>query len=76
MDDGYFRRHVCEALFICYLVQAVVVGRAQLTDRHVTINWMAMAVLIALAVAYGSFRFRHGGNLIKVYELPSSTVHH
>lgn len=76
IDDGIFRRHLCEALFICYLIQAVVVLRAQLTDRHVMINWVAIIVLLTLSIAYGSFRFRKGGNLIKVYELPSSNVHH
>ena len=76
IDDGLFRRHVCEALFVCYLFQALVVLRAQLTDRHVTINWIAILILSTLSFAYGSFRFRKGGNLIKVYELPSSNVHH
>lgn len=73
VDDGLFRRHVCEALFVCYLLQALAVLRAQLTDRHVLINWMAILVLGALSFAYGAFRFRKGGNLIKVYELPSSS---
>lgn len=73
MDDGIFRRRVCEALFFCYVLQAMAVLRAQLTDpSRSSINWIAILVLGALAGAYGTFRFRKGGNLIKVYELPSS----
>ena len=72
VDDGRFRKHICEALFFCYLLQIISVLRAQFTDRHSMINWLAMIVLGTLAAAYGSFRFRRGGNLIKVYELPTS----
>jgi len=67
-----FRRHVCEALFVCYVLQSLAVLRAQFTDRHTYVNWIAMVVLLALSASYGSFRFGKGGNLIKVYELPSS----
>ena len=73
VDDGMFRRHVCEALFACYVLQGTAVLRAQLTDpSRSSINWIAILVLGVLGGAYGSFRFRKGGNLIKVYELPSS----
>lgn len=73
VDDAIFRRHVCEALFFCYVLQTLAVLRAQLTDpTRSSINWIAILVLGALAGAYGSFRFRKGGNFIKVYELPSS----
>ena len=75
VDDGLFRRHVCEALLVCYVLQALVVLRAQLTeDRYLFINWIAIAVLIVLAGFYASFRFRKGGNLIKIYELPTSAT--
>jgi hypothetical protein len=74
VDDGLFRRHVCEALLVCYVLQAVTVLRAQFTDRQVWINWVAIAILLALATCYGSFRFGEGGNLIKVYELPSQNA--
>jgi hypothetical protein len=76
VDDGRFRRSVCEALCFCYVLQALAVMRAQLTDRHTLLNWVAISVLTLLSGAYGSFRFRRGGNLIKVYELPSSTNLH
>lgn len=73
VDDGAFRRRVCEALFYCYVIQTLAVLRAQLTDSsRSNINWIAMLVLGGLAGCYGSFRYRKGGNLIKVYELPTS----
>lgn len=71
VDDGMFRRHVCEALFVCYMLQALAVIRAQFTDRHVLINWVAIILLIGMSFLYGSFRFGKGGNLIKIYELPT-----
>ncbi|KAG7374106.1 hypothetical protein IV203_013201 [Nitzschia inconspicua] len=71
VDDGRFRKHVCEALFVCYVLQTLAVIRAQFTDRYSTINWIAIILLSILAAAYGSFRFRKGGNLIKIYELPT-----
>jgi uncharacterized membrane protein (DUF2068 family) len=73
VDDGRFRKHICEALFVCYVLQALAVMRAQFTDRHVLINWIAILLLTILASAYGSFRFRKGGNLIKIYELPTGS---
>lgn len=73
VDDGRFRRSVCEALCFCYLVQALAVLRAQITDSSKTWwNWLAILLLGVLSAAYGSFRFRRGGNLIKIYELPTS----
>lgn len=72
VDDGRFRRSVCEALCFCYMVQALAVVRAQFTDRHTWWNWVAILPLLLLSMAYGSFRFRKGGNLIKIYELPTS----
>ena len=57
---------------MCYVLQALAVLRAQFTDRHSIINWIAIIVLSILAAAYGSFRFRKGGNLIKIYELPTA----
>lgn len=76
VDDGLFRRHVCEALFVCYVLQALAVLRAQLTDTSgapAFVNIVAILFLLTLSVAYGSFRFGNGGHLIKIYELPSST---
>mmetsp|Transcript_12700 Transcript_12700/g.16675 ORF Transcript_12700/g.16675 Transcript_12700/m.16675 type:complete len:148 (+) Transcript_12700:197-640(+) len=73
VDNGIFRRHVCEALLVCYLLQALSVLRAQFTDRHTLINWLAAILLLTLSVCYGSFRFGKGGNLIKIYELPTGS---
>jgi hypothetical protein len=74
VDDGKFRRHVCEALLACYMFQALAVIRAQLTEEHVLVNWIAILMLLSMSVAYGSFRFGKGGNLIKIYELPSAST--
>lgn len=73
IDDGRFRRSVCEALCFCYILQAGVVIRAQFTDRRTLVNWVGIVVLLALAFCYGLFRFGNSGNLIKIYELPTST---
>jgi hypothetical protein len=72
VDDGRFRRNVCEALFVCYVLQAVAVLRAQFTDRRNTINWIAILLLSLIGFAYGRFRFGRGGDMIKVYELPQN----
>lgn len=74
VDDGLLRRRVCEALLVCYALQALVVLRAQFTDRRLLVNWAAAAVLLALAGCYGRFRFGRGGNLIKIYELPTAST--
>jgi hypothetical protein len=74
VDDGRFRKHICEALFFCYTFQVLSVLRAQSTDRASFINWIAIAIFGMLAAAYGSHRFRKGGNLIKIYELPSGVA--
>eukprot|EP00591_Stephanopyxis_turris_P008965 CAMPEP_0195529788 /NCGR_PEP_ID=MMETSP0794_2-20130614/32432_1 /TAXON_ID=515487 /ORGANISM="Stephanopyxis turris, Strain CCMP 815" /LENGTH=150 /DNA_ID=CAMNT_0040661147 /DNA_START=167 /DNA_END=619 /DNA_ORIENTATION=- len=73
VDDGRFRRSVCEALFVCYVLQAMAVIRAQFTDRHTLVNWVAIIVLTALGASYGRFRFGSGGTMIKVYELPNAS---
>jgi len=73
VDDGRFRKSICEALCACYILQAFVVMRAQYTDRHTWINWFAILFLTFLAVCYGKLRFGESGNLIKIYELPSAS---
>lgn len=72
VDDGKFRRSICEALCLCYIFQACVVIRAQLTDSN-WINWVALLFLFSIGGLYGRFRFGMGGGLIKVYELPLSS---
>ena len=72
VDDGRSRRSVCESLCVCYMLQALVVLRAQFTDRKNTINWIAIVLLLAIGTCYGRFRFGKGGGMIKVYELPIS----
>eukprot|EP00934_Nitzschia_sp_Nitz4_P002170 Nitzschia sp. Nitz4//scaffold11_size288233//171126//171652//NITZ4_000785-RA/size288233-snap-gene-0.51-mRNA-1//-1//CDS//3329534107//2170//frame0 len=74
VDDGKFRKHICEALFVCYTLQSLAVLRAQFTDSSSMINWLAIFLMSIMAAAYGSFRFRRGGNLIKIYELPTGSA--
>ena len=71
VDDGLFRRHVCEALLFCYVLQVLVVLRAQWTS-YSHMNWVAILLLGSMSVLYGRFRFSKGGNLIKIYELPTA----
>ncbi|KAL7523286.1 hypothetical protein ACHAXR_000108, partial [Thalassiosira sp. AJA248-18] len=52
VDDGRFRRSVCEALFFCYLLQALAVLRAQFTDRRSNINWIAIFLLTCIGFCY------------------------
>lgn len=35
------------------------------------INWIAIIFLTTVGFLYGRFRFGKGGNMIKIYELPS-----
>lgn len=74
VDDGNFRKSVCEALCVCYLLQSLAVLRAQFTDRHTYLNWAAILLLTTIGIAYGSFRMQKGGNMIKVYELPTGAA--
>ena len=75
VDDGRFRRSVCEALCVCYALQSAAVLRAQLTSSYNDwVNWIALIVLSSVGTMYGRFRFGQGGDLIKVYELPSSSA--
>jgi hypothetical protein len=73
VDDGKFRRGVCEALCACYTFQSIAVFRAQFTDNKNWINWIAILFLSTFGFLYGRFRFGKGGDLIKIYELPSAS---
>mmetsp|Transcript_21463 Transcript_21463/g.46531 ORF Transcript_21463/g.46531 Transcript_21463/m.46531 type:complete len:151 (-) Transcript_21463:777-1229(-) len=72
VDDGRFRRTICEALFFCYMLQSAAVMRAQFTDRRNVVNWIAIVLLTVIGFGYGRFRFSKGGDMIKVYELPQN----
>mmetsp|Transcript_9142 Transcript_9142/g.13658 ORF Transcript_9142/g.13658 Transcript_9142/m.13658 type:complete len:150 (-) Transcript_9142:412-861(-) len=74
VDDGRFRRSICEALGFCYVLQALVVLRAQFTDQHTVLNWFAILALSTLSFSYMFFRFGKGGDLIKIYELPTASA--
>mmetsp|Transcript_9820 Transcript_9820/g.12436 ORF Transcript_9820/g.12436 Transcript_9820/m.12436 type:complete len:147 (-) Transcript_9820:1020-1460(-) len=73
VDDGRFRRSICEALCTCYCLQSLAVLRAQFTDKRNWINWVAILFLTTAGFLYGKFRFSKGGNMIKIYELPSTS---
>ena len=72
VDDGRFRKKICEALFFCYLLQAMAVLRAQFTDKSNVLNWIAIMLLVSIGFCYGQFRFGAAGGMIKVYELPQN----
>jgi hypothetical protein len=72
VDDGRFRRSVCEALCACYALQSIAVVRAQFTDPSGWINWVAIVFLTGMGWQYGRFRFGKSGDRIKIYELPST----
>ena len=72
VDDGRFRRTICEALFFCYMLQSAAAMRAQFTDRRNVVNWIAIVLLTVIGFGYGRFRFSKGGDMIKVYELPQN----
>mmetsp|Transcript_9598 Transcript_9598/g.18033 ORF Transcript_9598/g.18033 Transcript_9598/m.18033 type:complete len:151 (-) Transcript_9598:2902-3354(-) len=75
VDDGKFRRSLCEALCVCYMLQSLAVLRAQFTDRSGHwMNWLAIAFFITFGYMYGRFRFGKNGALIKIYELPSTAA--
>ena len=57
VDDGRLRRWVTESFALCYFVQAAVILRAQLTDRHLWINWVVMFCMLFLGFSYAKFRF-------------------
>lgn len=45
VDDGKFRRTICEALCVCYFLQAISVGRAQFTGSSEGNTWWYVRVL-------------------------------
>lgn len=73
VDDGLLRRRICESLMLSNALQSLIVLRAQWTaDTAGMMNWMIWMFLVVQTILYGSFRFGKGGNLIKIYELPTS----
>ena len=74
VDDGYFRKKTCEGLCMCYILQTLVVLRAQFTDRPNVLNYVAIIILAMFGGLYGRFRFGKGGELIKIYELPTAGI--
>uniref|UniRef100_A0A6V2AM99 Uncharacterized protein n=2 Tax=Ditylum brightwellii TaxID=49249 RepID=A0A6V2AM99_9STRA len=71
VDDGMFRKSVCESLCLCYTLQTLAILRTEFTSNEYSIiNWVAIVILTCLGSFYGRFRFGKGGDWIKVYELP------
>ena len=59
---------------MCYILQTLVVLRAQFTDRPHYLNYISIVILVSFGCLYGKFRFSKGGELIKIYELPTSGI--
>jgi hypothetical protein len=90
VDDGRLRRRICEGLLLCNTLQGLIVLRAIFTDdgrddstaqqqqhrlnNNNVYNWFMFILLTGMAACYGRFRFGRGGNLIKIYELPTSAL--
>lgn len=72
VDDGRFRRSVCEGLAICYALQSLAVIRAQFTEERNWIHLAGLVFLLTFSYMYFRFRFSKGGDMIKIYELPTS----
>lgn len=72
VDDGKFRRSVCEGLAVCYFLQSLAVIRAQFTEHGNWLNVVGLFFLVSFSYIYFRFRFSKGGDLIKMYELPIS----
>lgn len=72
VDDGRFRRSVCEGLGICYALQSIAVVRAQFTEHGNWIHLAGLFFLLTFSFIYLRFRFSKGGDMIKIYELPTS----
>jgi hypothetical protein len=72
VDDGRFRRSVCEGLAICYALQSLAVLRAQFTVHGNWIHLSGLCFLLIFSFIYFKFRFSKGGDMIKIYELPTS----
>mmetsp|Transcript_22063 Transcript_22063/g.31014 ORF Transcript_22063/g.31014 Transcript_22063/m.31014 type:complete len:158 (+) Transcript_22063:332-805(+) len=80
LDDGRFRRSICEALCILYFLQSLVVCRAIFTDQgssSSSSNWINVVAIVWFVIQgglYGRFRYGKNGDLIKVYELPTASL--
>ncbi|CEG50471.1 uncharacterized protein PHALS_00615 [Plasmopara halstedii] len=69
VSDAIIRRTFCQAYCICFLLQALVLLRAQIAspENHSLLNWVNIFLLVALGLAYGYFLVF---KTIKAFELP------
>ena len=74
VDDGRFRKRVCEGLLATYVLQALVVAKILVTEASHSFesycNGLALLLLLLFAGLYANFR--NGG--IKLYELPTAAA--
>ena len=69
VSDAIIRRTFCQAYCICFLLQALVLLRAQIAspENHSMLHWVNILFLGALSCAYGYFLVFKS---IKAFELP------
>lgn len=69
ITDGRLVRATCETFCLCYLLQAVVLVRAQLTNPsgHSIVHWIICTGFLLVGLLYGLFRMF---GKIKDFELP------
>lgn len=69
VSDAIVRRTFCQAYCICFLLQALVLLRAQVAspENHSMLHWINILFLGALSCAYGYFLVFKS---IKAFELP------
>lgn len=69
INDGRLTKYISETFFICYLLQALIMIRAQFTNPagHSTLHWTIATVFVVLSLLYAYVRFV---KKIKSYGLP------
>ena len=69
IKDGRLVKSISETFALCYLLQAVVMVRAQFTNPmgHTMLHWLISAIFLVIGLLYGIIRF---GFRAKDFELP------
>jgi hypothetical protein len=67
--DGRLMKAISESFAICYLLQAIVIFRAQFTnpDGHSYFHWLIAILFLLISLSYGYIRLI---KKVKSYELP------
>ena len=71
ITDGRLKRAISESLAICYLLQAVTMIRAQITNPngHHALHWLIAIIFVCIGALYAYLRFV---KKIKAFELPGA----